>query len=111
MQIVARARRVVFRRIDANFDLVGRETCCLFLFRVAQIALVVATSDHAEQRHTAALLVAQQRMHRFSACAAGQIMQGNFDGSFGAVITVHSAVHGGERTIDVARITAYEMRQ
>src|SRR5262249_18527462 len=53
----ARACRIVYRPIDADLDLVGSYACCLFLFGIAQVALVIAATDDAEQRHAAALFL------------------------------------------------------
>ena len=45
-------------------------------------------------------------MHRLSGHAPGEIVQGNFDRRFGAVIAVHAAVHGGQCSADVGGIAA-----
>ena len=55
---VARAGGIIFRRADADLDLVCGETRRLLLFRIAQVAVVVAAADHAKQRHAAAFLFA-----------------------------------------------------
>ena len=43
--------------------------------------------------------------------ATDEIVQRDFDRSLGAVIAVHSAVHGGERAGNVGGITAEEVRR
>ena len=97
-------------RVDADLDLVGGDAGRLLFFRVAQVAVEIAAADHAEQRHAAAFLLAEQRVHRFAGGAAGEIVQRDLDRRLGAVIAVHAAVHGGERAGDIGGIAPAQRR-
>ena len=71
---------------------------------------MVPTADHTQQRQTAALLLAEECVHRFSGGAAGEVVQRNFDRRLGAVIAIHSAIHGDQRTCNIRGVAATQCR-
>ena len=106
----ARTLCVALRGIDADLDLVGGKARGFLFFRVAQVTIQVAAADDAEQRHAAALLLAKQRMHRLACGAADKVVERNFDRRLGAVVAVHAAVHGGQRTGNVGGLAVAQRR-
>ncbi len=99
------------RRIDADLDLEGGIAFGLLLLRLAQVGGERAGADDAEDRHTAALLAAEQRISRLPGGAADDIMQRHFDRRLGRAIAVHAVSHRRHGAGDIFRGPALDRGQ